>query len=227
MIDASSFVAIDFDGTVTDVDIIDAVLQQFARPEWQEVEAEWERGVIGSRESLERQMAMIDQPLGRVLAYVDGFSIDASFKEFTRFLDDRRIRYAIVSDGFQVFIERLLANAGLADVPVFANQLSEEQGRLRTLFPYARPGCNSANCKCAAVSGPGSERSLIVIGDGRSDFCLARRACHVFTKAKLSGYCRENSIPYTPFDDFSEITALMRPKSARLAPLRTAEVGKD
>ncbi len=221
------FVAIDFDGTVTDVDIIDAVLQQFARPEWQEVETVWEQGIIGSRECLARQISMVEQPLGRLLEYIDGFSIDETFTEFTRFLDSHGIRYAIVSDGFRVFIERLLANAGLSDFTVLANELSEEQGKLNILFPYAHPDCNSANCKCRAISELSEERSLIVIGDGRSDYCLAHHASHVFAKNELTGYCRENNIPLTGFDDFSEIAASLQTQRIRLIPRQSVEAGKD
>ncbi len=221
------FVAIDFDGTVTDVDIIDAVLQSFARPEWQEVERLWEQGIIGSRECLERQMSMIDQPLGKLLDYIDGFSIDSTFKDFAGYLNARGIPYAIVSDGFQVFIERLLANAGLGQVPVYANILREEGGTMKTVFPYSQPDCNSANCKCMAVSDLGRERSLILVGDGRSDFCLAHKSHHVFTKKKLTVYCRENNIPHTPFDNFGEITASLQTKRIRAIPLQSVEAGKD
>jgi 2-hydroxy-3-keto-5-methylthiopentenyl-1-phosphate phosphatase len=221
------FIAIDFDGTVTDVDIIDAVLQSFARPEWQEAELLWEQGIIGSRECLELQMSMVDQPLGKLLEYIDDFSIDNTFKDFAGYLDAWGIPYAIISDGFQVFIERLLANAGLGQVPVYANLLREEGGIMKTAFPHSHPDCNSANCKCAAVSALCRERSLIVVGDGRSDFCLAHQAHHVFTKKNLSGYCRENNIPHTPFDSFADITAFLETKKTLPMPLLTVEAGKD
>lgn len=221
------FVAIDFDGTVTDVDIVDAVLQAFACPEWQEVEMLWEQGIIGSRKCLERQMSMVDQPLGKLLDYIDGFSIDSTFSDFVGYLNVCDIPYAIISDGFQVFIERLLAKAGLKQVPIYANLLREERGTMKTVFPYSQPDCYSANCKCTAVSELSKECSLIVIGDGRSDFCLAHQASHVFTKKKLSGYCRENNIPHTPFDSFAEITAFLETKKKMLMPLQPVEAGKD
>jgi 2-hydroxy-3-keto-5-methylthiopentenyl-1-phosphate phosphatase len=220
-------VAIDFDGTVTDVDIIDAILQSFAQPEWQEVESSWEQGIIGSRECLERQMAMVDQPLGKLLDYIDGFSIDGTFKDFTRFLKAREIPYAIVRDGFQVFIERLLANAGLGQIPIYANILREEQGTLKTIFPYSQPDCNSANCKCTAVSDLSKERALILVGDGRSDYCLAHKSSHVFAKKKLTDYCFDHNIPHTPFDNFGEITAFLKTKRIRLIPLQSIEAEKD
>jgi 2-hydroxy-3-keto-5-methylthiopentenyl-1-phosphate phosphatase len=211
--DKPYFVVIDFDGTVTDVDLIDAVLQDFARPEWLEVEKCWEQGSIGSRQCLETQMSMVDRSLDELLDYIDTFAIDETFRDFIAFLDEHSIPYAIMSDGFQVFIERLLDNAGLKHVPVYANLLTEERGKLRTHFPYSRSDCDSANCKCAAVEDLSKGRPLVVIGDGRSDFCVAHKAFHAFTKNKLTDHCHRNDISHTPFCGFGEITEFLRTMS--------------
>jgi len=224
---AQHFVAIDFDGTVADVDIIDAILQKFARPEWSEVERLWEQGIIGSRECLERQMAMVDVTLGSLLNYIDRFPVDETFGDFIGLLDDRQIPYAIVSDGFGVFIERLLENAGLKGLPIIANRLVEERGRLRTSFPYAYQDCNAANCKCTAVQEMGKGRSLILIGDGQSDFCLAHKAGLVFSKKKLTTYCQERNIPHSPFDNLAEITKFFDARRAEAVPFLPVASGKD
>ncbi len=219
-------VAIDFDGTVTEVDVIDEILRSFAKPEWRAVEVLWERGIIGSRQCLEAQMAMVDRPLERILRLVDGFSIDPSFGRFCRFLRQNDIPFAIVSDGFQVFIERMLMNAGLNGIPVLANILKEEHGSLNILFPYTEQGCLSANCKCSAVSELSRDRGLIVIGDGRSDFCLASKAAHVYAKNKLSAYCHEREIPYTAFHNFSDIQNHLQTQGEKSSLLPFA-TGKD
>jgi len=203
--EAKHFVAIDFDGTVTNVDLVDSILETFARPEWREVEKLWEKGLIGSRQCLETQMSMVDCSLDKLLAYVDNFSIDKTFLDFTVFLHDHHIPYAILSDGFQVFIERLLSNAGLKGVPVYANILTDHNGKLKTLFPHSRQDCDAAHCKCMVADRLGNGLPTIVIGDGRSDYCLANKSRYVFTKSKLTEYCTTNGIPHTPFDDFISI----------------------
>ena len=48
-------ISCDFDGTITRSDTIDAILEQFALPQWLDVEAEWAAGKIGSRECLAQQ----------------------------------------------------------------------------------------------------------------------------------------------------------------------------
>jgi 2-hydroxy-3-keto-5-methylthiopentenyl-1-phosphate phosphatase len=221
------FVAIDFDGTVTDVDIIDAVLQKFARPEWDEVEKLWEQGIIGSRECLERQMAMIGRPLTQLLDYIDEFRIDETFGDFIGLLEGSQIPFAIVSDGFQVFIERLLENAGLRRIPIIANELWDDHGRLNTAFPYAGQYCNAANCKCMAVQDLSRNRSLILIGDGQSDFCLAHKAVLVFTKKRLTSYCQRYKIPHSPFDNFAEVTKFFKTNRNEALLVHPVTSGKD
>ncbi len=56
----------DFDGTITQVDVTDLVLAQLAHPSWREVEQEWALGLIGSRECLERQVALVDSSANRI-----------------------------------------------------------------------------------------------------------------------------------------------------------------
>lgn len=201
---ANFFVAIDFDGTVTDKDITDAVIQRFAKPGWEEAEARWEKGLIGSRECLAEQMALIHEPLENILEYVDSFGIDPSFPDFLNFLKRRRIPYAVVSDGFRMFSERILVNAGI-DVPVYANGLNRQDGRLKTFYPHAKTDCPSGTCKCKVTGDAGNGSPIILVGDGRSDFCLAKEATLVFSKGKLTNYCKENGIAHRPFKNFYDV----------------------
>ncbi|MBI5587901.1 MAG: HAD-IB family phosphatase [Deltaproteobacteria bacterium] len=204
------FVAIDFDGTIVEKDITDEVIKEFARPGWELAEEEWEKGVIGSRECLERQMALIEEPLDKVVKFVDRFEVDSTFPEFIAYLKKNHIPHGVVSDGFEAFSKRILSNAGLADTPVFANLLKEADGRLKAFFPNSKPGCPSGTCKCMVTSGIGNGAPVILIGDGRSDFCLGRKAGFVFAKRKLEVYCRENGIPHAAFKDFTDVSRYIK-----------------
>src|SRR5947208_12784471 len=58
----SPIVFCDFDGTITQVDVTDAILERLADPQWRDLERAWVRGEIGSRERLARQMAVVPAP---------------------------------------------------------------------------------------------------------------------------------------------------------------------
>lgn len=199
------FVAIDFDGTVSPVDITDAVIKKFAPAGWEDAERLWDYGFIGSRECLQQQMSLIEAPLPELLNYVDNFSIDKHFPEFVDYLRAENIPFAIISDGFRIFAERLLKNAGLENLPVYANKLGESNGRLKISFPNSNEHCLSGTCKCAVAENLGEGLPVILIGDGRSDFGLAEKATHVISKGTLSMYCEEMGIAYTPFDSFTDM----------------------
>jgi 2-hydroxy-3-keto-5-methylthiopentenyl-1-phosphate phosphatase len=200
------FVAIDFDGTIIDQDITDAVIQRFAKPGWEIPERLWETGQMGSRECLAIQMSLINKPVADVLNFIDQFEIDPYFLGFTDLLNQMGMPFAIVSDGFSVFIERLLGNAGFMKMPrIYANELIKKRAGLKTVFPYANRQCSSGTCKCSVTNNLSGDRSVILIGDGRSDFCLAQKAAFIFSKGKLGRFCAEVGLRFQPFEDFSDI----------------------
>ena len=78
-IPARPIVFTDFDGTITQLDVTDEILAQLAHPSWREVEQEWTRGLIGSRECLERQIALVDASAEEFDALIDAVPIDPAF----------------------------------------------------------------------------------------------------------------------------------------------------
>ncbi|MDA8079027.1 MAG: MtnX-like HAD-IB family phosphatase [Nitrospiraceae bacterium] len=199
------FVSIDFDGTVTDADITDALIKEFAGPGWEEAERLWEAGIIGSRECLFRQMSLIDAPMERIMEHLKNFSANKTFADFVRLLRRLGVPFCIISDGFKVIIDRLLSDAGLCGVPVCANELIADENGLKAVFPHAVGHCTSGLCKCGIASEKSNGLPVIHIGDGRSDFCLAEKAAYVFSKGRLTDFCNSRGICHTPFDDFTVI----------------------
>jgi 2-hydroxy-3-keto-5-methylthiopentenyl-1-phosphate phosphatase len=216
------FVSIDFDGTITDADITDAIIKEFARPGWEEAERLWEAGIIGSRECLLRQMSLIDAPMERIMEHLNNFSANKTFVDFVGLLRLLDIPFCIVSDGFKVIIDRLLKHAGLSGVPVYANELISGQDGLKAVFPHAVGHCTSGLCKCRIASEKSNGLPVIHIGDGRSDFCLAETAAYVFSRGKLTDFCNSRGIYHTPFDDFKVIGQNLMALRTMKEPLITA-----
>ena len=204
------FLAIDFDGTIAEFDVTDAVLETFAPPKWLEIEQLWQQGMIGSKECLSKQLALINAPLEEILAFVEHIEIDASFIEFVRYLQQEQIPFAIISDGFQVLIDHILAKNGLQGIPIFANDLKEISEKLVTAYPYSHERCASGTCKCRTAEQAAQGLPVYLIGDGQSDFCLAGAADFVYAKAKLVDYCRQENIPHYIYTDFQDIMINLR-----------------
>ena len=49
----------DFDNTISEYDVTDAILEKFADPSWEAVEEEWLAGKITARECMEKQISLI------------------------------------------------------------------------------------------------------------------------------------------------------------------------
>ncbi len=109
----SPVVFCDFDGTITQLDVTDQILTQLAHPSWREIEREWMLGLIGSRECLERQIALVDAPVEELHAVIDAVAIDREFKAFCKFARKKRLPLYILSDGFDYVIRRVLKGAGV------------------------------------------------------------------------------------------------------------------
>lgn len=203
----------DFDGTISQVDVTDLVLTQLAHPSWREVEQEWSRGQIGSRECLERQMALVDASAKELNALVDSVPLDPHFAAFYQWAKRRELPFYVVSDGFDLIIRRVLKNTGFTGPlnngsQLFSSALKIHGRRVEPSFPHAGPPCehDCATCKVEVIRRMrGSARPVIFIGDGLSDRFAAQAADVVFAKRHLLSYCREKGIPCQPFDTFAEI----------------------
>ena len=175
-------VLVDFDGTVAPDDPTDRLLERFADPLWRVIERAWQSGQISSRECMKRQAELLRVTPEELDEEIRAVRIDPGFASFLGYCRRLGADVKIVSDGFDRVVGAALKNAGVS-IPFFANKLEWLGGdRWRLAFPYSRNECRvgSANCKCShAEPLPGPR---IVVGDGRSDFCMSTRADYVIAK---------------------------------------------
>lgn len=225
----SCHVFIDFDGTLAPGDPTDTLLDRFADRSWLHLEAEFKAGRMSSRECMARQIGLIRATPEEYDALVGSMNIDPHFKTFAALCELNGIPMTIVSDGPDRSIEILLRKAGL-EIPYYANRLEFLGGdRWRLAFPYERADCamNSGNCKCQFPERlPAATQ--IMIGDGRSDFCVSRRVDLVLAKGALSQHCEASGLPHNRIKDFRDATLLMEEWLAggvMLADGRFVEIG--
>jgi len=196
----------DFDGTVTMCDTTDAVLSQLALPEWEALEADWTGGRITAAECMRRQVALIQGSDTALDAVLDRVELRPGFLPFLHWCESQSLPLFIVSDGVDGFISRVLKRHGLSRLPVFANRLAGVPGARRLEQPWAVAACSSGSgvCKCR-VAQQESNGLLVYIGDGRSDFCVAREADLLFARGELARHCTAERIPFIAYDTFAEI----------------------
>jgi len=203
----------DFDGTITQRDVTDEILAQLAHPSWREVELEWTRGLIGSRECLERQIALVDTSVEDLDALIDAVPIDPGFASFYLFTHQRGVPLYVLSEGFDYVIARVLKRAGMLDsvrngMQVFSSALRLEGRRLIPSFPHSSPRCEHGcgTCKAALLRRLGERKHpIIFVGDGLSDRFAVDEADVVFAKRQLLAYCQEHGKVCRPFSTFADV----------------------
>ena len=217
-------ILVDFDGTVAPDDPTDRLLERFADPMWRVVETAWQTGQISSRECMQRQvklLRMLPEELDEAIRHV---RIDPGFPAFLKFCRRIGADVKIVSDGFDRVIGAALEQADLT-VPFFANRLEWQGGdRWRLTFPHWQRGCRVAGANCKCSHGLRARGARVVIGDGRSDFCMSAGADYVIAKGALARHCRSLGRSHTTFSVFDEVTAHLSGwlATTRLPPAKAA-----
>lgn len=199
---------IDFDGTVAPIDTVDALLETFADPSWRQIEDEWTSGRLNSRECMKAQLALVRVNRVALENYFRSIVIDPFFPAFVKYVS-AYAEIAVVSDGIDYPIHLALRKLGLSSVGVYANHLEFPAGGLDISFPFACGTCTqqSGVCKCNVMRtlNVRAGEPSILIGDGRSDYCVARAVNYVFAKGSLREYCENEGIAHSPIDSFHEV----------------------
>lgn len=204
MSDASLF--IDFDGTISPVDISNTFFTRFAAPEASEAVEEWKKGNISSTECLRRELEAYKGDITALKEFARNQEMDQGFFRIKEVCERRGIDIYIVSDGLDYYIRPFLARHGI-DETLYTNRLDVSGAEPELSFPYYNEDCGRcANCKSSHVKkAMAAGKVAIYVGDGLSDKCAASQADIVFAKRDLAAYCDENGIPYTRFDSLDEV----------------------
>jgi 2-hydroxy-3-keto-5-methylthiopentenyl-1-phosphate phosphatase len=204
---------LDFDGTISTADVLDELIAQYANSNaWQELERQWQAGKIGSRECLLREFAMLRVSALDLDRFLDRIPLDPGIQGLLRLLEQHGVPFAILSDGIDLFIRKLLGRLDLPDVIVRANTITHEGQRISLVCPHGSGRCETAaaHCKCASAEKlQVGQRRSIYIGDGRSDLCPAQKAEVVFAKGNLAAALEKLSIQSIPFKTLDDVTNVL------------------
>jgi 2-hydroxy-3-keto-5-methylthiopentenyl-1-phosphate phosphatase len=205
----SRALVVDFDGTVTEEDLLDTIASTFGDPEvYREVDHGLDAGRLTLREVITREFEPVREPLEEVVRWeLENVRIRPGFREFVELAQERGWRVVIVSSGFHELIEPILEREGV-DVELHANRVDPRPEGWRVLWQYGA-SCDvcGESCKRSIVREFAGEDEIVYIGDGYSDRCAAEGADRVFATKGLARYLSERGVPYEHFDDFHDVTA--------------------
>lgn len=224
-------VALDFDGTITDVDVVDTALVQFSKnSDWLKVEAEWAAGKLSSDECMARQLAGVELSAAELESYLDSVRLDPGFVLLQNYLRERGVPLVVLSDGYDLFIKGIFARYGIRNVPFRCNQLKHDGKRLIPSYPHKSVSCGRCgHCKQSTLDAAKREfvGHVVFAGDGMSDLCALKSADTVFAKGKLAKYCQEKGFPHIPYRTLEDVALALPEILDRLAARPAAAAHAD
>jgi 2,3-diketo-5-methylthio-1-phosphopentane phosphatase len=208
----------DFDGTIATDDIGDALFDRFGKREpWH---TRLMAGELNIRDYWLQMAANLhdDLTIDDIDAFLREAPIDPGFAELHALAREHSLPLTIVSDGFDLYIERFLALNGFSGIDIRCNQAELRDARLEMRFPLAVEGCD---CMCATckrnvlLTTADPDARIVFIGDGVSDFCPAEHADIIFAKKRLAAYCNEHRLPHYPYATLGDVARQLRTLLAR------------
>lgn len=208
---SDSQVWIDFDGTISQRDVLDELIRQFAKNDsWRLIEERWAAGLIGSFECLRSEFALLRISAPELTEFVRRIPIDPGFGALLQLLRTEQVPVAVLSDGIDRLIRLILMENGIGNVPIYANRILHRGSRLSLRCPLRSSQCATAaaHCKCATAAKIGlPDRKNIYIGDGRSDLCPAGKADVVFAKGVLAQELSRRQTKFIPYSTLADVAA--------------------
>lgn len=204
---AQRTLVVDFDGTITEQDMLDDIAQTFGDGEvYRQVDEGLDRGSIPLREVIRREFEPVRAPLEEVVDYVlRETRVRAGFRDLVERARDEGWRFVVVSSGFHELIEPVLAREGVS-VELHANRVDPRPDGWRVLWSYG-DDCETCgeSCKRATVDALANGGEVVYVGDGYSDRCAAEDADRVFARRGLARWLDGRGVPYEPFEDFHDV----------------------
>ncbi len=223
----------DFDGTIAMDDIGDALFLRYGDVTvCSENFDAYRSGRIDARQCWINGFATIP-PMSRqsMTEFALGHAVDPGFRPFVEYCDSVSIPVTVLSDGFDAYIDPVLAREGLSALPRWTNAVRfTENGTMEPVFPHTDAECRRcANCKRNhLVTRSTDDQVIVYIGDGISDRCPVHYADLVFAKDSLVAYCEERNITFHRFNDFSDVLTRFRAivETKKPRKRRTAELAR-
>lgn len=196
-------IVLDFDGTVTETDLLDRAALEFGDPAvYEEVETGLDGGRLPLRDVITREFEPVTAPLEEVVTWaLEEARIRPGFADFVRRAQAEGWDVHVVSSGFEELISPLLEREGV-EVELHANRVDARSDGWRVEWRYPE-GCDECGESCKRSLLPPGE--VVYVGDGYSDRCAALAADRVFATSGLARYLAQQDAEFEEFSDFDDV----------------------
>ncbi len=212
------FVFCDFDGTITSRESLQAVFEHFVPDKWKDMKQKLASGDVTLRRGVREMLESI--PSGRyreVLSFVGSIPLRPGFEEFLDFLEYCGIPFVIVSGGVRAMVDAGLGPLNRRVHRVFAADVDDSGPYLKVHSKFE--GGTELVAKAEGMNLFDAE-PRIVIGDGMTDYNMARNGDMVFARGRLARYLEKAGIGWIRWEDFTDIEKELKQRLGKEQPCR-------
>jgi len=199
-----TLVQCDFDGTITEEDASFFLLDAFAQGEWRRLLREYKEHRITVGQFNTAAFAMVEADRHTLLeALKDKVKVRPGLRELVDYCEGKGLRFVIVSNGLDFYIDAILGHLGLETLEVHAARtfFDSEGMKVEYVGPDGKSledGFKEAYIQSFLRLG----YRVVYMGNGDSDIAPAKHAHHVFATGELLSHCRENNLNCRSFQSF-------------------------
>ena len=202
----------DFDGTITEHDVIVMIMEKFAPPVWVEIKDKiLYKRTITLKDGVEQLFGLIEsKKKDEIISFAKKEAkIRKGFDEFLNFCEKEKFDFNVISGGLDFFVEPILEKYK-DKLKIFCNKGNFNSRKIQIDYKYLPADCSlCGNCGCCKIEVieeyPKEKFSRILIGDSLSDLQAAKVVDTVFARADLIKYLEQENIPHIPFENFHEV----------------------
>jgi 2-hydroxy-3-keto-5-methylthiopentenyl-1-phosphate phosphatase len=205
----------DFDGTITERDMIITIMEKFGAPGWESIKDQ----ILGQEISIQSGVGQLFAGIAserreEVAAYAQEVAvIREGFADFLAFCKEQGIDFWVTSGGIDFFVIPLLKPFAIEN-PIYCNASDFSGETIRILWPHACDehcdnGCGM--CKPSVLRKfPDQDLYKIVIGDSITDLQAAKQADFVIARSFLLRKCQELGLAHAEFATFYDVIAVLK-----------------
>lgn len=201
----------DFDKTIVNENIFHKIMEEFNSSNWPILTKSWLNGQLTTEESLDKHISYLKCNENELKKFLDQFLINPYFQTWIKFCQKNNYEIYILSEGLDFYINYITKRHNI-NLKVFSHHLFFINDKAFSRYG----GKDSSGGKCGSFKAQVFRRlthnntKTIVIGDDSSDFSISGMANFVFAKNSLLGFCKQNNIPHTKYDNFRDILRAMK-----------------
>lgn len=205
----------DFDGTLTEKDFYQMIIDDYLGEAGQTLYKEWRQGLHDDKDFLDKIYSAINREEAEILEDILRIEWDESATEFIKKVRENGGEFIILSAGTNYYIDRLLKEKGLSDIKVYSNPgIYKDKGihlQIDKNNPYfsEKYGINKAK---VIEDLKKQYAHVYYAGDSAPDVPPCKIADIAFAKGKLQNLLNAEGINFIPVKSYKDIALFLTEK---------------